>query len=212
MEIILKIIGLFVAFVLVVIAFKIALFLIGASLIPGLIVGGLSYWIFDAFCPGFMVGGAIGIVFGIIGQFSSNNASSSNSNGSGCSYPHPRNESYPTSREGRSNRNSDNNSDKQNYIEGLKWNYNNEIDHSNECKSKAQYNYDQADTEERYAENYERQYNEYQDEDYKTQADRCYSNADYYRREGDQWRSEAERHYNQAQGYKRDLEAEGIYL
>lgn len=44
MEIILKIIGLFVAFVLVVIAFKIALFLIGASLIPGLIVGGLSYW------------------------------------------------------------------------------------------------------------------------------------------------------------------------
>ena len=41
MEIILKIIGLFVAFVLVVIAFKIALFLIGASLIPGLIVGGL---------------------------------------------------------------------------------------------------------------------------------------------------------------------------
>ena len=43
MEIILKIIGLFVAFVLVVIAFKIALFLIGASLIPGLIVGGLSY-------------------------------------------------------------------------------------------------------------------------------------------------------------------------
>ena len=70
MEIILKIIGLFVAFVLVVIAFKIALFLIGASLIPGLIVGGLSYWIFDAFWPGFMIGGSIGVVFGIIGQFS----------------------------------------------------------------------------------------------------------------------------------------------
>mgnify|MGYP001031820080 FL=1 len=51
MEIILKIIGLFVAFVLVIIAIRVAAFIIGASLLPGLIVGGLSYCIFATFWP-----------------------------------------------------------------------------------------------------------------------------------------------------------------
>ncbi len=115
-------------------------------------------------------------------------------------------------REERSNRSSGNNSDKRNYIEELKWNYNNVMESYRDYMSKAQDAYSQADTEERYAEDYERQYNEYQDEDYKTRADRCYSSAEYYQREGDRSSSEAERYHNQAQSYKRDLEAEGIYL
>ena len=165
MEIILKIIGLFVAFVLVVIAFKIALFLIGASLIPGLIVGGLSYWIFDAFWPGFMIGGGIGVVFGIIGQFS-NNTSSSGSSDSGCSYPHPRDNSYPASREERSNRSSGNNSDKQSYIEELKRNYEDEKYYYEQYNEKAEKEFEQADVEKRYAEDYEWKYNEFNDESY----------------------------------------------
>ena len=183
MEIILKIIGLFVAFVLVVIAFKIALFLIGASLIPGLIVGGLSYWIFDAFWPGFMIGGGIGVVFGIIGQFS-NNTSSSGSSDSGCSYPHPRDNSYPASREERSNRSSGNNSDKQSYIEELKRNYEDEKYYYEQYNEKAEKEFEQADVEKRYAEDYEWKYNEFNDESYNNQAQSCYRSSEHHQNEG----------------------------
>ena len=211
MEIILKIIGLVVAFVLVVIAFKIALFLIGASLIPGLIVGGLSYWIFDAFWPGFMIGGSIGVVFGIIGQFS-NNTSSSGSSDSGCSYPHPRDNSYPASREERSNRSSGNNSDKQSYIEELKRNYEDEKYYYEQYNEKAEKEFEQADVEKRYAEDYEWKYNEFNDESYNNQAQSCYRSSEHHQNEGNRLKNEANWHLDKAQQYKRSLEAEGVYL
>ena len=124
MEIILKIIGLFVAFVLVIIAIRVAAFIIGASLLPGLIVGGLSYWIFDTFWPGFIAGGAIGVIFAILGQFSDSNSSSSRSTPqSRSTYPSPKSTSYPTSSNNRSENHPNNNSNRQNYIEELKRNY-----------------------------------------------------------------------------------------
>ena len=77
---------------------------------------------------------------------------------------------------------------------------------------KAEKEFEQAETEKRYAEDYEGKYRDFQDESYYNQAQSCYRSSEYHQGEGKRFENEANRHFDNAQQYKRSLEAEGIYL
>ncbi|WP_455632877.1 hypothetical protein, partial [Parabacteroides sp.] len=63
MDIILGIIGIIIMLVIGFYLLQAAAYLVGIALIPGLIVGILSYWWFDAFWVGFFVGGGGAILY-----------------------------------------------------------------------------------------------------------------------------------------------------
>ena len=100
----------------------------------------------------------------------------------------------------------------QSYIEELKRNYEDEKYYYEQYNEKAEKEFEQADVEKRYAEDYEWKYNEFNDESYNNQAQSCYRSSEHHQNEGNRLKNEANWHLDKAQQYKRSLEAEGVYL
>ncbi|WP_287619536.1 hypothetical protein [Parabacteroides sp.] len=97
-------------------------------------------------------------------------------------------------------------------IEELKWDYENAMYRYRQYKEDSEKEFDQADTELRYADDYDRKYYDYKDDSYRNYANECRSNAQSRSYEGRQLAAEAQRYYEEAQEYKRDLSSMGIYV
>lgn len=209
MDIIWTLLGIFVSFVLLILALRVAAFLVGASLIPGLIFGGLSYWLFDAFWPSYIVGGIIGVFCGLFGDSESSGRFSSDS--TSTYYPNHTSQSRSSSH-AYSSASSESRSSDRSRIEELRRNYQDAMYSYDQYKSRAEQFYDQADTEERYADDYRRKYEEWHEESDLRSAESCCSSASHYRYEGRSCEEKASRYYDEARRYERELNAMGVYI
>ena len=171
-------------------------FMIGSSAIPGLIFGGLSYWLFDTFWAGYMVGSIIGVlaclVFG-------KNRSSSASRSSG------------RSKDSLVSSCSESDSSNRDRIEELRSGYQDAMSQYNNCKREAERHFDLADAEENYAEDYMIIYSEWHNESDLRSAESGKSRASYCMSEGKQYEDRANRYYEEVRRYERELNAMGIY-
>ena len=155
----------------------------------GFIGGGITYWIFDSFGWGFII---VAIISGI-SFFGDHDEGSSKKYSSSSSYSSSTNDDY---RERQSQiRSGENRASYERQAEEAYSRYQSYI-------SQAESEESQADTELRYAEDYEYRAREYGDDSARSQASSCRSNARYNQSRAREYRSKADYYYSLYQEYK----------